>query len=100
MRSRISRLRLLTLLASQRQRSPSWLPVLSAKPVMLAKVIGSFLNRREASSVSALRHGGPLHLWRLALLNRLGPGLPPFERAIGGNIARLFRSAGGENMAA
>jgi hypothetical protein len=35
----MSRLRLLTLLASQRQRSPSWLPALSAKPVMLAKVM-------------------------------------------------------------
>jgi hypothetical protein len=35
----MSRPRLLTLLASQRQRKPSWLPVLSAKPVMLAKVM-------------------------------------------------------------
>jgi hypothetical protein len=26
-------------LASQRQRSPSWLPALSAKPVILAKVM-------------------------------------------------------------
>src|SRR5271168_3894735 len=39
MRRRRSRLRLLTLLTSQRQRSPSWLPTLSAKPVMLAKVM-------------------------------------------------------------
>jgi hypothetical protein len=40
----MSKLRLLTLLASQRQRNPSWPPALSAKPVMLAKVMAILLD--------------------------------------------------------
>ena len=56
-RRRRSRPRPLTLLASQRQRSPSWLPVLSAKPVML-----TILMPQTPESAKFRRRTGACHL--------------------------------------
>src|SRR5882757_4841684 len=50
----MSKLRPLTLLASQRQRTPSWLPALSAKPVMLANVILCSCGRETSARALAL----------------------------------------------
>src|SRR5471030_2439571 len=53
----MSRLRPLTLLASQRQRTPSWLPALSAKPVMLANVILCSCGRETSARALTLSPG-------------------------------------------
>src|ERR1700722_10690128 len=126
MRSLMSRLRLLTLFASQRQRKPSWLPVLSAKPVMLAKVIGTAPKGAEGSagrpSLSPVvcraflfgRRGRQLGRGRIQHRHIGVPDpagcldLPAFRQAlllafkgaIGRDILRLAFDGGGEDMPA